>query len=231
MPLAHPAHVLHQGKVTLGAGVAGTIVAGPSASAADPSAVRLQQLAVAPDVSPWVSARAGLGSGFEAGLSASSRAIRLDARHAFESDRLAMSIGLGASALLAARPTGGANGGDASGVYGGGFDVPVLVGWRSSADLYAVWLGPRVGADFFSGQIDAGPDGLPGVSGHHLHYGGVLGLRAGLRHVYGVVEVEGAYHQAGGTFTFSQQSGVISSRSLDLGGWTVAPSGALVVSF
>jgi len=219
MPLGHPAHVLSEGRTTLGAGVAGTLMVATS-SAGDASTARLQDLTVAPDVSPWVSARAGLGNGFEAGLTASTRAIRLDGRRAFETQKLALSIGLGASAILAARSTGGGN---ANGVYGGGFDVPVLVGWRSSADLYAIWAGPRIGADFLSGQLDAGEAEDPlTASGRHLHFGGLAGLRAGFRRLYAVIEIAVDYHRADGT---------LGTAAVQLDGWTVAPAGALVVSF
>lgn len=217
MPLGHPAHALPAGKTTIGAGVAGTVMAESSAENAD--AARLQELTVAPEMSPWVSARAGLGNGFEAGLSASSRSIRLDGRRAFQTQKYALSIGLGASAILAAQSTGG---NDATGVYGGGFDVPLLVGWRSSADLYAFWIGPRIGADFFSGQLDTGAASPASASGRHLHFGALAGLRAGLRHLYGVLEVEAAYHRADGT---------LAAQAVTLQGLTVAPAGALVVSF
>lgn len=217
LPLGHPAHVLTPGKTTVAAGVAGTLML--DSSAVDAGSLRLQDLAVAPDVSPWAAVRAGLGAGFEGGLTASTRAIRVDARRAFETQRLALSIGLGASALLAARPGGTA---DATGVFGGGFDVPILVGWRSSADLYAVWLGPRVGAELLSGEIDAGSAGPLKASGRHLRFGGVAGLRAGLRRLYGVVEIDASYHRA---------DGALGAQQVSLTGFTVAPAGALVVSF
>lgn len=218
MPLGHPAHVLSAGKTTVGAGVAGTIAVTSTFSAATASAGRLQDLAVAPDVSPWVSARVGLGSGFEGGLSASTRSIRLDARRAFESDRWALSVGLGASGVLAAR----SGGGEATGVYGAGFDLPVLFGWRSSADLYSLWVGPRVGGEIFSGQLDTGEIDPAAASGRHLHVGGLAGLRAGLRHLYAVVEFEFAYHLAAGS---------LGPDNLEVSAWTVAPFGGLVVSF
>lgn len=220
MPLGHPAHALSAGKTSLGAGVAGRVLVQSWAASADAATGRLQELAIAPDVSPWVAARAGLGNDFEAGVSASSRAIRVDGRHAFTWDRVALSIGLGATALMAARPVGGTG---ASGVYGGGFDVPILLGWRSSADLYAAWIGPRFGGELFSGQLDATTAPEPtSASGRHLHVGGTAGLRAGLRHVYGVAEVHVAYHLAEGT---------LGASSLALQGLSITPAGALVVSF
>jgi hypothetical protein len=217
LPLGHPAHVLSPGKTSLAAGVAGTVVL--DSSTADSASSRLQDLSLAPEMSPWVAARAGLGAGFEGGLSASARAIRVDGRRSFETERLALSIGIGASALLAARPGGSDH---ASGVYGGGFDVPILAGWRSSADLYAVWLGPRVGAELFAGDLATGAGEPTRASGRHLRFGGLAGLRAGLRRLYGVIEVEASYHRADGT---------LGAGPVSLTGFTVAPAGALVVSF
>lgn len=220
LPLGHPAHTLPAGKTTVGAGVAGRVLVAPASATGSTSALPLRDLAIAPDVSPWLAARTGLGNAFEAGITATTRAIRIDGRRAFEWDRVALSIGLGASALMAARPTGGA---DASGVYGGGFDLPILVGWRSSADLYALWIGPRIGAEFFAGKLDTttGPDPTD-VSGQHLLVGGTAGLRAGLRHVYGIAEIHVAYHAAEGSLGGAK--GAIS-------GVSIAPAGALVVSF
>ena len=219
MPLGHSAHTLPSGKTSIAGGVAGRLMITSEASSTDATAADLQSLAIAPDMSPWVAARAGLGNDFEAGVSASTRAIRIDGRRSFGSDRVALSIGLGASAILAARPMGGS----ASGVYGGGFDVPVLLGWRSSADLYAAWIGPRVGAELFSGELDAASaDETTSASGRHLHFGGTAGFRAGFRRVYGVIEVQVSYHLADGT---------LGKRSLTLSGWSVTPAGGLAVSF
>lgn len=217
MPLGHPAHALSRGRTTLAAGVAATFVGASSLASATAPAARLQELAVGPDISPWASARVGLGNEFEAGIGASTRALRLDGRRAFSTKKLALSIGLGVSAVLAAPAEG-----RASGVYGGGIDLPVLLGWRSSADLYAAWIGPRIGAELLSGRLEGGASGPVSAGARHLSFGGVAGLRAGFRRLYGVVEVDVAYHHADGS---------IAARSLALEGLTVAPAGALVVSF
>jgi hypothetical protein len=221
MPLGHPAHALSRGKTTLAAGVAATVVGESSATVVGASSTtaspgRLQDLTVAPDISPWVSARVGLGHDFEAGIGASARALRLDARRAFATKKVALSIGLGVSGVLAARP------GARAGVYGGGIDVPVLIGWRSAADLYAAWIGTRIGAELLSGKLDAGASGAVSAVARHLRFGGVAGLRAGFRRLYGLVEVEVAYHHADGS---------LGTQSISLEGFTVAPAGALVVSF
>lgn len=227
MPLGHPAHVLRSGKTTAGAGVAGTIAVDPRTSVASPWAAQAQTLTVAPDVSPWVSARVGLGTGFEGGLSASLRSIRLDARHAFETEKYALSIGVGASAVLAQR----SGGGQATGVYGAGFDVPILVGWRSSSDLYSLWLGPRAGGEILGGQLENGDAGPGSVSARHAFFGGLAGIRAGLRHLYVVAEFDFAYHLGAGSWTPPTGAAVTATESVDVSGWAVTPFGALVVSF
>lgn len=217
VPLGHPAHVLSAGKVTVGAGVSGTFAV--EASPATPaSAARLRELTVAPEVSPWVAARAGFGGGFEGGLGMTTRAVRVDARRAFElwNRSWALSVGAGVSALLAAPPRGAA-----SGVYGGGFDVPVLLGWRSRADLYSVWAGPRFGAEVLSGRLDWSGVATP-ASGRSWNAGAVVGLRAGLRHLYAVLELEVAYRAAEGT---------LGAEAVAVRGATFTPFGALVVSF
>lgn len=216
-PLGHPAHVLSAGKATIGAGVAGTF-AMESSPTVPASVARLRDMAIAPDVSPWVAARAGFGGGFEGGLGATTRALRVDARRAFElwNRSWALSVGMGASALLAAPPRGAA-----TGVYGVGLDIPVVLGWRSRADLYSIWAGPRLGGEILSGQLD-----LSGVattaSGRSLNLGGVVGLRAGLRHLYAVVELDFAYRAAEGT---------VGPEAVSVRGVTLTPFGGLVVSF
>lgn len=217
MPLGHPAHVLNAGKTTIGAGVAGTLVPTPPAVSGTSPQGRLHVLTVAPDVSPWVSGRAGLGGGFEAGLTASTRSIRADGRRAIDLGPLTLSVGLGASAVLLGRADN-----VSSGVYGFGLDLPLLLGWRSSADLYSLWFGPRVGGELFEGNLTTELSGTTGAKGQHLHVGGLAGLRAGLRHLYAVVEFEFAYHLAGGS---------IGATNVDVSAWTVAPFGGLVVSF
>jgi hypothetical protein len=221
MPLGHPAHALPAGKINVGAGVAGTFAV-EATPTVGPSTVRFRDLAIGADVSPWVSARAGLGGGFEAGLGASARAVRLDGRRAFTfcDGRCAFSIGLGASALIGPKPIGGRE--DATSAYGGGIDVPLLVGWHSKANLYSAWAGPRIGAQLLSGQLDAGTGVLVPAGGRAVSVGGLVGLRAGLRHLFAVVELEVAYRFATGT---------IGAETVSVRGCTVTPFGGLVVSF
>ncbi|MGK3984653.1 hypothetical protein WME99_16530 [Sorangium sp. So ce136] len=242
-PLLHPAHVLRPGYVSVGAGLSGEmIIAGPpalaspdaGASAGGPAAsesaarLKLSEIAVAPGVAPWASARVGIEGENEAGLTYTGRAVRLDGRHAFPLGEAALSIGLGASALFSGGPGAAAEGSD---VHGAGIDVPVLLGFRSDADLYAVWFGPRLGFELLGGEVRLPASGtataatrspLVDASGQHLHVGFVLGVRGGFRHVHVAVEATATYHHA---------DGEIAGAPVAIGQGTIAPGGGVTVTF
>lgn len=234
-PLLHPAHVLHPGDVSLGAGVFGAmVVAGAQAdspgagSRGAPDGVverTLSELTVAPGMAPWASARVGIEGENEAGLTYTGRALRLDGRHAFSLGKPTLSIGLGAAALFAEANDAS---GDGGGVYGGGVDVPILLGFRSDADIYALWFGPRVGIELLSGEVRLpDPDRsrtapLVDASGLHLQLGLVLGVRAGFRHVHVALEAGVTYHHA---------EGDLGGTSVAIDQATFAPGGALTATF
>lgn len=204
-PLLHPAHVLHPGDVTAGAGLSGELVVN-TGSAADS---RLTQLVAAPGIAPWVGGRFGIAGDNEAGLTYTGRAVRLDVRHAFPLGAAALSVGVGGSVINADRQ----GDGGLVGVFGGGVDIPVLFGVHSKSDLYAFWVGPRAG-------FEALGDGDASV--RHFLGGFVVGVRGGFRHVHVALELDGAYHRADGT---------VSGSSLGVGLFSLAPSGALLFSF
>jgi hypothetical protein len=236
-PLLHPAHVLRPGVVSAGAGVSGEIAVrplpqpiaasspvAPNGSASGNEAGLANELGVAPGVAPWVGARFGIVGDNEAGLTYAGRALRLDGRHAFELGGTTLSLGLGASAIAARRPDAAG-----SGVFGGGVDVPLLVGWRSRSDVYAGWLGPRGGVELLRGRIldsELGPVAGPATSLDasitHGFVGGVVGARVGFRHLHVAVELDGAWHHV---------SGSLGPRSASLDQVTITPAGALVATF
>jgi hypothetical protein len=226
-PLLHPAHVLHAGDVSAGAGLSGELTLSQLdvGKGSDPrDAGRLSQLAAAPDLAPWVSGRFGIAGNNEAGLTYTGRSLRVDVRHAFAIGTAALSVGVGGSMIAAERP-----GQDVAGstVFGGGIDVPVLFGVHSKSDLYAFWIGPRGGFEALSGQIAVSPgqtDGttLADVKARHLFGGFVVGVRGGFRHVHVALELDGAYHRADGS---------ILGASTGVGFFAIAPSGALIMSF
>jgi hypothetical protein len=226
-PLLHPAHVLHAGDVSAGAGLSGelslsNLSVGPGS---DPRlAGKLAQLAAAPGLAPWVNGRFGIVGNNEAGLTYTGRTLRVDLRHAFVFGSAALSVGVGGSMIAAERP-----GQDLAGstVFGGGIDVPVLFGVHSKSDLYAFWIGPRGGFEALSGQVAVSPGQtdvlvLSDVRARHLFGGFVVGVRGGFRHVHAAIELDGAYHRADGS---------ILGASTGVGLFALAPSGALILSF
>ena len=222
-PLLHPAHVLRPGGVQAGAGLSGQIALRDLPSLSEREG-HLQRLSVAPGVAPWVGARVGLPSSNEAGLAYTGRSIRLDARHAFTLGATTLSVGLGASAIVARR-VGEAT--DGSSAYGGGFDIPILLGLASKGDLYAFWIGPRAGLELLSGRLAVGTGTGAAVTeveatGRHVFAGLVSGIRVGFRHVYVAVEVNAAYHRSDGTF---------GGKPAGFDQLTITPSGALQISF
>lgn len=206
-----------------GAGLSGQIALLPLPASKTTDAAttsnKLQQLAVAPGVAPWVGGRIGIQGDNEGGLAYSGRSLRLDGRHAFSLGGPTLSVGLGASAIAAQRP---GEGRDGSSVYGGGLDLPILFGVKSSSDLYSLWLGPRAGFEFLSGRVATDPTTLADVSARHFFAGFSAGLKVGFRHVHVAIELDGAYHRADGAF-----AGV----KLGLGQFTLTPGGALLLSF
>lgn len=214
-PLLHPAHVLPPGFVAFGAGVSGQLVTNASANAKDEA---LRRVAVAPGVAPVVAARVGIPGANEVGLTYTGRSARADARHAFQRRDLALSMGLGASMVLPSRPPGNASGNE---VFGAGADVPIVIGARSQGDAYAAWVGARGGFELLSGGL-SGPGAPRDVSARHFYGGGLVGVRAGFRHVHVAIEVDAAYHRASGT---------IGPDELSIDGFVLTPSGALIVTF
>jgi hypothetical protein len=219
----------------MGAGLAGRVAllpadvpAGQDADQSLADGGRLEGLTVAPAVSPWAAARIGFEGSNEAGLTYTGRAIRLDGRHAFALGTPTLSIGLGGSVVAARRP---GNRSDERSVFGGGLDVPVILGVTSTADIYSLWGGVRGGFELLRGSIarpspfsdtpfDQGVEDA--FSGRHFHAGFVAGLRVGFRHVHVALEVDGAYHFA---------SGAIGDRQVRIEQLSLTPGGALIVSF
>lgn len=229
--MLHPAHVLPPGEWMVGGGLSGQLALQPLPATSSPSQGSLQSLAIGPGVAPWASGRAGFEGSNEAGLTYAGRDLRLDVRHAFAIDRrVALSVGLGASAVMAQRP-GDAN---ASGVYGGGADVPVLLGVRNSSDIYALWFGPRGGFEVMRGGIQLDPGSFFYVQATHFYAGLTAGARVGFRHVHLALELNAAYHYANGAFTaIDTSSGVPAptSTSTSVQQLSLTPAGAIEITF
>ncbi|MBM4358304.1 MAG: hypothetical protein FJ096_09360 [Deltaproteobacteria bacterium] len=226
VPLMHTAHPVAKGDVTFGAGFSGVTAPVTASREGTPADGELVEAAsVAPGLAPWIGGRLGFGAGLDAGLTYSGRAARLDLRRAFPlTGSVDLSVGAGASALLPHRR-------ERLGLRVGGFgaDVPVLVGWRSTGEIYAAWFGLRGGAELLRGRRELASDPLSPeilvnepVGGRHGWAGGLVGMRVGFRHVFAVLEVDAAMHWV----TADVAGRAVSSSQL-----AVAPAAALVSRF
>ncbi len=246
--MLHPAHVLPPGTVAGGAGMSGQFVtaARTSTRVADPEQAFVEQAAthasLTSGVAPFVSARAGIQGNNEGGLTYTGRTVRVDARHAFGTDTLAFSVGAGASAVFlgpgshstdtgetAGRLTGDASDSSASGF---GFDIPVLVGWRSSPAVVQAWAGARVGMERARAAfpLTTGTDSAS-VTGTRWYGGGLVGFAVGLEPVWAAFELEAAYQTVQVGADFPGGSGTPGHRDATLSAVTIVPAGALVGRF
>lgn len=242
-PLLHPAHVLPPGEVMVGGGVSGqlalrpikaTPAPSPGAASSSQDQLTLQDVALAPGVAPWGAGRVGLPGSNEGGLTYAGRTFRIDARHAFAlGPRTALSVGLGASVMADS-----GLGHQSSGVYGGGADIPVLIGFRSTGDLYAFWFGPRGGFDVISAHDvtmeSTSTPVLYDITGKHFYAGLTAGARVGFRHVHLAVELNAAYHAADGTLRTSPTLAMPAQgapASTNVQQLSLTPAGALEVTF
>lgn len=265
-PLLHPAHPLPQEHVAMGAGVSSQLVTGDADSriadaraamsdgAVDSDAERdayvggaLAHSLLAPGLAPWVGARAGLGYSAEAGMTYSGRAVRIDGRYALANDSLAASAGLGASGVLArpgSDPPNEARGGsdeqvpglDVGGVSGFGFDVPLLIGWRSTASLFQLWLGGRGGYERLRGtaviRIDPDPtqaDEAP-FEAERWFALGVLGLGVSIHPVTVAFELDAGYQSGSGSIRLTGATGGRARHGAKLDGVTLAPGAAVILN-
>jgi hypothetical protein len=259
-PLLHPAHTLAEGDVTFAAGTSGRFTLGGlrgaekdlDGAAAIPGGARsdtelqgftngsLSAVAVAPGVAPFLAARVGLGHHNEAGLAYTGRGARLDGRHAFEWPNLAISVG-GAALGAFAAPNDEANppppgSGTAlraftlRSVGGYGFELPVLFGYRSDADVVTLWTGLRAGfeRDAFGASVIESPDTDASAEGKATRFwgGGLVGFSVGLAPIEVRVEVDAAYESLHGEL-------VTGGRELTgkVAGWSLTPAMAISAKF
>jgi hypothetical protein len=251
-PLLHPAQPLRAGQSRFGAGTSGTFAVGATADALataratnipaavdrpPPDYVRgaLVAAAVAPGMAPFVSGRVGAGRDTEAGLSYTGRTARLDARYAPINGPAALSVGLGASAIL------GHRGGSTSsqldhlvldGLSGWGADIPVIFGLTSDADVLWWWVGARAGYESLRGSVayevpapatGGAATSISGdVEGRRMWASALTGIAIGFRHVHAGIELQGTYHDA---------RGKLWGTDVTANGLSVTPAAALLGSF
>jgi hypothetical protein len=259
-PLLHPAHTLPEGSVTFAAGTSGKLALGGlaraeeklQAAAATRGGARtaderrgfvqgaLVRFAAAPGVAPFAAARVGLGHHNEAGLSYLGRALRVDGRHAFEWQSVALSLGLAGSGVLGRagdRPTRELMGSDrglrsveATSLRGYGLELPVVFGYRSSADVVLLWVGLRGGfeRDSFQALLVDSPDEQLATSGAALRLwgGGLVGFAVGLPPIQVRTEVNVAYERVQGHLLTG--GGKLEG---DVAGWSLTPGLAISAKF
>jgi hypothetical protein len=266
-PLLHPAHTLAPGKVSFGAGASGTFLAGDAKSSLDDargvmssggptSDEELKALAegtltsvlATPGVAPWVGARVGIAERTEAGAAYTGTWMRIDVRHALEDRKLALSFGAAALALLAhpsADPdelsgsSGAVGGVDTGSVYGWGFNVPVLVGYRSDAEVVQAWGGLVGTFEHAYGSLvlsDSTPEPSEPITDEDVERGhldgsrisgaAVLGLSVGMEPIWVAIELTGRYFTLDGTLSTGGEK-----SAADLGGLSIEPAGALFARF
>ncbi len=250
-PLLHPARTLPRGDVRAGGGLSAELAPGTlreelgrarslasALEAGDSSAPSREAYAkgalvaasVAPGIAPFVGARVGLGSAFEAGLAYTGRGLRGDVRRALDWGPYTLSVGLGLSSALYGRqgstPLPGV---DLGALRGYGADVPVLVGWQSPDETYALWFGPRAGLEWVRietltteprpTRLGAQPIALDAM---RWYAGAVAGMSMGSHRLRVALEARLAYHDVTGSFDGS---------SVSVSGLTLTPASALWLSF
>jgi hypothetical protein len=239
VPLLHPAHTLAAGRTAFAVGVSDRFVLGdaeralaeaeqrtPGAPAEDARSTRglLVRLAEGPAVAPYAAARIGIPGTNEAGLSYSGHSLRGDLRHAFKWDKSALSAGLGVTGLgaSASNPPGT----DLSGAHGVGVDLPILIGYRSDADLISIWGGLRGSFDRWSGSISLDQSAAFELDASRVALGPIFGMSLGLPPFWVSAELELDYAHVAGSL---DRPGT--RYDAQVSGWSARPAGALVAKF
>jgi hypothetical protein len=256
--LLHPAHPLPPDTFTAGAGVAGQFTSGrvrreiddgervaeQPLTDADDARIYLRGLLedalVAPGASPWVGARLGLNGAQEAGITYTGRMVRIDARHAFVWDQLALSVGLGASAVLLSpdsRAPGAAPANDTElDATGWGLDLPVLVGYRDATGMFDIWAGARGGFERVRGDLrllsaDAGSTFRAQAHGQRWWGGLLMGLSAGVPPLSFRFEFALNYQSVGGSLETDDPARLPAIGDIEGHAWSYSPTAGILGKF
>ena len=243
VPLLHPVHALLPGRTAFAVGVSNRFVLGDAKRALDATPPRMPEapaapadgrgtdgvlvaLAEGPAVAPYFAARVGIPGANEAGLSYSGQALRGDLRHAFEWGSSALSAGLGLTGRGFGQSAYDPPGTDLSGAHGVGVDLPILLGYRTDAELISVWGGLRGSFDHWSGTVSLDAQAPFELDASRVALGPVLGMSLGLPPFWVSAELELDYAHITGSL---DRSGARYDAQLD--GWSARPAGALVGKF
>lgn len=242
VPLLHPAHVLPAGRTAFAVGVSDRFLLGDSKHAFedgvqptpgpvpqnDPRSARsaLVALAEGPAIAAFAAARVGVPGSNEAGLSYSGQALRADFRHGFEWDSYALSAGLGLTGRFGHTSADQPANTDLSGAHGLGVDLPILLGYRTDADLISVWGGVRGSFDHWSGSVTLDANPAFDLDGRRLSLGPIFGMSLGLPPFWISAEIEIDYARVTGSL---DRSGSRYDAKID--GWSARPAGAFTARF
>ncbi len=256
MPLLHPAHTLRPGHLSGSVGASGNFLLGDADAAIEQTDAVGASNALgpnggnettagisasvlgAPGVAPFVAGRVGVAERTEAGLTYTGRNIRVDGRHAFEDKSKAFSAGLGLRAMLshpttdpndAPSSSGALSGVDTGGVTGFGADLPLLVGYRSDAELVQAWAGLRAGYEHIQGEVLFADQNQTSaqLEADEISGEALLGLSVGLSPISVAVEIAVGYlHMEG---ELRPEMLPVSTGKVD--GLTVTPAGAIIGRF
>ncbi|MBN2192501.1 MAG: hypothetical protein JW751_06760 [Polyangiaceae bacterium] len=261
-PLLYSAHPLPAGGVTAGAGVSQRFALGEADSAASQAAAVtaeevtaaesravargvVAQLLVAPGLAPYLGARVGAGRDTELGFTASGRSVRVDARRAFARGKTALSLGVGFGNRIGLDTSEVTSSGaiprvNDTNVSGVSLELPILVGYRSSANVVSLWTGLRPGLETLWGSVLFSPaDAEPletDIVARRAFIDGVVGAMVGVRPIWVGIELDMGYGWGSGRWDVpivgSGEDAVLSSRgSGSIEGFTVTPAAVLVGRF
>jgi len=249
VPLLHSAHTLPAGRTAFAVGVSDRFVLGNQQRALDdarrysrgvpPEGPQgapseglqyargvLVAVAEGPAVAPFVAARAGIAGKNEAGLSYSGQSLRGDFRHAFDWGHSALSVGLGVTGRGFGQSALDLPGTDLTRARGLGVDLPILLGYRSDADLLSVWAGLRGSLDRWTGTLALDSRAAFDLSATRVALGPVIGMSIGLPPFWVSAELELDYAHVTGSL---DRPGTRYDARID--GWSARPAGALVAKF
>jgi hypothetical protein len=266
----YPAHTLAQNQISAGAGVSNnfafdvgsrtsTSVPPTAGTSTDPEQIffedAIRSALLSPGLAPWLGARVGLGGHNEAGLTYTGRSARIDARHAFVSDALALSIGLGASGVLVhpgsyppPEPGSTVSVGrfidqeSKLSASGWGLELPIIAGWRSSGSVVSVWGGARAGFERLGGAMLVSTTPATSaplqadIGGNRFWAGGLVGFAIGVKPIWIAIELDAAYQSMWANANFPAEPATPAGpgpaeRKSTFSGVAVAPTGAIIGKF
>ncbi len=193
----HPADVLDDGEMHVGAGV-GVVAPMPDAERADGAAGAESRIALPAGFGAEAQIRRGFGSGWEAGLRAGPGTFGLDGRlRLLGTRKWLLTAGMGfAATLLPAMLVDDVRRYDLDSGSRLEGQAEILFG-RNWSDVLRLWIGPRLSAGRFSiSGVEPGTDLESNVahdqSGTTGFAGGTLGIATGYRYIHAFAELAAA---------------------------------------